>query len=45
MTIVEKREEKTVDQRRALGCEARKLAPRASHGSWPPTSPHCHARG
>ena len=36
MTIIEKREEKTVDERRALGREARKLAPRASHGSWSP---------
>ena len=36
MTIVEKREHKTVDARRALGREARKAAPRASHGSWTP---------
>src|ERR1019366_4102118 len=36
MTIVEKRENKTVDERRALGREARKAAPRASHGSWTP---------
>ncbi len=36
MTIIQKREEKTVDERRALGREARKLAPRASHGSWSP---------
>ena len=36
MTIVEKREHKTVDARRALGREARKAAPRASHGSWAP---------
>ncbi len=36
MTIVEKREHRTVDERRALGREARKLAPRASHGSWSP---------
>ena len=36
MTIIQKREEKTVDERRALGREARKVAPRASHGSWSP---------
>jgi uncharacterized protein (DUF2252 family) len=36
MTIVEKREIKTVDERRAVGREARKAAPRASHGSWTP---------
>ena len=36
MTIVEKREHKTVDARRALGREARKAAPRASHGAWTP---------
>jgi uncharacterized protein (DUF2252 family) len=36
MTIVEKRENKTIDERRALGREARKAAPRASHSSWTP---------
>ncbi len=36
MTIVEKRENRTVAERRAIGREARKIAPRASHGSWTP---------
>ena len=36
MTIVEKRENKTVDERRASGRVARKAAPRASQGSWTP---------
>jgi len=36
MTIIEKREHSTVDQRQALGREARKVAPRTSHGSWAP---------
>jgi uncharacterized protein (DUF2252 family) len=36
MTIVQKRESLTVAERQALGREARKLAPRASHGSWSP---------
>ncbi len=37
MTIVGKRETGTVAARRALGREARKAAPRASHGSWAPS--------
>jgi uncharacterized protein (DUF2252 family) len=36
MTIVEKRESKTVAERQALGREARKVAPRTSHGAWAP---------
>ena len=36
MTIVEKREHRSVAERRALGREARKAAPRASHGAWAP---------
>jgi uncharacterized protein (DUF2252 family) len=36
MTIVGKRENKTVEERRVLGREARKAAPRASHGAWTP---------
>ncbi len=36
MTIVEKRESKTVAERQALGREARKAAPRTSHGNWAP---------
>ena len=36
MTIVEKRENKTLAERQALGREARKAAPRTSHGAWAP---------
>ena len=36
MTIIEKRENKTVADRQAAGHEARKLVPRASHGTWTP---------
>jgi len=37
MTIAQKHH-MTVDERRALGREARKAAPRASHGSWTPAA-------
>jgi uncharacterized protein (DUF2252 family) len=37
MTIA-KKHHLTVDERRALGREARKAAPRASHGSWTPAA-------
>jgi uncharacterized protein (DUF2252 family) len=36
MTIIEKRENKTVADRQAAGHEVRKLVPRASHGHWTP---------
>jgi uncharacterized protein (DUF2252 family) len=38
MTIVEKRDTKTVAERQAAGREARKVVPRTSHGSWAPAS-------
>jgi len=38
MSIVAKREKQTVDERRAIGREARKAAPRTSHGAWKPAA-------
>ena len=36
MTIIAKREDKTIAERQATGREARKLVPRTAHGAWTP---------
>ena len=41
MTIGQRSERLTVDERRTLGREARKLAPRAAHGEWRPARSGC----
>jgi uncharacterized protein (DUF2252 family) len=38
MTIIEKREIRTIAERQATGREARKLVPRTEHGSWTPAA-------